>query len=140
MAFLVSEGQPAISADTSNYCKARKLLPLSLLVWLVRKLGELVEGKACAAWLWNGREMHIGGGSSASMPDTPANQRAYPQPANQKPGVGFPLARFVAIISLATGAVLDLAIGPSKGKRTGETSLFRSLVRRIKAGGADLEV
>jgi hypothetical protein len=140
MAFLVSEGQPAISADTSNYCKARKLLPLSLLVWLVRKLGELVEGKACAAWIWNGREVHIVDGSSASMPDTPANQRAYPQPANQKPGVGFPLARFVAIISLATGAVLDLAIGPSKGKRTGETSLFRSLVRRIKAGGADLEV
>jgi Transposase DDE domain len=134
MAFLVSEGQPAICADTSNYCKARKRLPLSFIVRLVRKLGELLEGKACAEWLWNGREVHIVDGSSASMPDTPANQRAYPQPANQKPGVGFPLARFVAIISLATGAVLDLAIGPSKGKRTGETSLLRSLVRRIKAG------
>jgi Transposase DDE domain len=134
MAFLVSEGQPAISADTSNYCKARRRLPLSFIVRLVRKLGELVEGKACAEWLWNGREVHIVDGSSASMPDTPANQRAYPQPANQKPGVGFPLARFVAIISLATGVVLDLAIGPCKGKRTGETSLLRSLVRRIKAG------
>jgi hypothetical protein len=133
-AFLVSEGQPAISADTSNYCKARKRLPLSLLVRLVRKLGELLEGKACAQWLWNGREVHMVDGSSVSMPDTPANQRAYPQPANQKPGVGFPLARLVAIISLATGAVLDLAIGPCKGKRTGETSLLRSLVQRIKAG------
>jgi putative transposase len=48
--------------------------------------------------------------------------------------VGFPLARFVTIISLATGAVRDLAIGPCKGKRTGETSLLRSLVRRMKAG------
>jgi hypothetical protein len=133
-AFLVSEDQPAISPDTSNYCKARKRLPLTLIVRLVRKLGERLEGKTCAEWLWNGRKVYIVDGSSASMPDTPANQRAYPQPANQKPGVGFPLARFVAIISLATGAVLDLAVGPSKGKRTGETSLLRSLVRRIKAG------
>jgi Transposase DDE domain len=133
-AFLVSEGQPAICADTSNYCKARKRLPLSFIVRLVRKLGELLDGKASAEWLWNGREVHMVDGSSASMPDTPANQRAFPQPAGQKPGVGFPLARFVAIMSLATGAVRDLAIGPCKGKRTGETSLLRSLVRRMKAG------
>jgi hypothetical protein len=134
IAFLVSEGQPQISADTSNYCKARKRLPLSFIVRLVRKLGELLESEVLADWLWNGREVHIVDGSSASMPDTPANQRAYPQPAGQKAGVGFPLARIVAIISLATGAVLDLAIGPCKGKRTGETSLLRTLLRRMKAG------
>jgi hypothetical protein len=133
-AFLVSEGQPAICADTSNYCKARKRLPLSFIVRLVRKLGELLDGKASGEWLWHGREVHMVDGSSASMPDTPANQRAFPQPAGQKPGVGFPLARFVTIVSLATGAVRDLAIGPCKGKRTGETSLLRSLVRRMKAG------
>ena len=133
-AFLVSEGQPAICADTSDYCKARKRLPLSFIVRLVRKLGELLDGKARGEWLWNGREVQMVDGSSASMPDTPANQRAFPQPAGQKPGVGFPLARFVTIVSLATGAVRDLAIGPCKGKRTGETSLLRSLVRRMKAG------
>jgi hypothetical protein len=133
-AFLVSEGQPAICADTSNYCKARKRLPLSFIVRLVRKLGELLDAKASAEWLWNGREVHMVDGSSASMPDTPANQRAFPQPAGQKPCVGFPLARFVAIISLATGAVRDLAIGPCKGKRTGETSLLRTLLQRMKKG------
>ena len=134
MAFLISESQPAISADTSNYCKARKRLPLSFIVRLVRKLGELLEGKVHPEWLWKEREVRMVDGSSASMPDTPANQQAFPQPANQKAGVGFPLARFVAIISFATGAVLDLAIGPCKGKRTGETSLLRSLVQRMKAG------
>ena len=133
-AFLVSEGQPAICADTSDYCKARKRLPLSFIVRLVRKLGELLDGKASGEWLWNGREVHMVDGSSASMPDTPANQRAFPQPAGQKPGVGFPFARFVTIVSLATGALRDLAIGPCKGKRTGETSLLRNLVRRMKAG------
>jgi putative transposase len=133
-AFLVSQGQPAVSPDTSNYCKARKRLPLSFIIRLVRKIGELLEEKAEASWLWKGRSVHMVDGSTASMPDTPANQKAYPQPTSQKPGVGFPLARFVAIISLATGAVLDVALGPCLGKRTGETSLLRALLRRMKTG------
>ena len=53
-AFLVSQGQPAVSPDTSNYCKARKRLPLSFIVRLVRKIGELLETKASSAWLWKG--------------------------------------------------------------------------------------
>src|SRR5208337_2464751 len=51
-------------------------------------------------------------GSSVSMPDTPANQAMYPQPPNQKPGLGFPLARITVLLSLATGACHDLAIAP----------------------------
>ena len=46
------------------------------------------------------------------MPDTPENQAAYPQHFRQKRGCGFPMARVVVLLSLATGAVLDLAIGP----------------------------
>ena len=68
------------------------------------------------------------------MPDTAANQEVFPQPSSQKPGVGFPLARLVAVISLATGAVRDLAVGPYSGKETGETALFRTLWDRFKAG------
>jgi len=134
IAFLVSQGQPAGSPDTSNYCKARKRLPLSFIVRLVRKTAQVLQQKAPSGWLWKGREVVMADGSTASMPDTAANQRAYPQSQSQKPGLGFPLARFLAIICLATGAVLDLAIGPSKGKRTGETSLLRTLLDRLKAG------
>jgi putative transposase len=134
IAFLVSQGQPAVSPDTSNYCKARKRLPLSFITRLVRKTAEQLEENAGSTWLWKGRAVHVVDGSTASMPDTPANQRAYPQPVSQKPGVGFPLARFVAIIGLATGAVLDVALGPCLGKRTGETSLLRTLMERLKKG------
>jgi hypothetical protein len=59
-AFLVSQGQPAVSPDTSNYCKARKRLPLSFIVRLVRKIGELLEENANSAWLWNGRSVPMG--------------------------------------------------------------------------------
>jgi Transposase DDE domain len=134
IAFLVSQGQPLVSPDTGNYCKARKRLPLSFIVRLVRKTAEVLRGKALPTWLWKGRAVFIVDGSTASMPDTAANQRAFPQPRSQKPGLGFPIARFVAIICLATGAVLDVAIGPYKGKRTGETSLLRSLLGRLIKG------
>ena len=69
------------------------------------------------------------------MPDTPRNQAAFPQPASQAKGVGFPLVRMVAIIALATGVVLDLATGPYAGKETGETALFREMWDRLEPGG-----
>ena len=67
------------------------------------------------------------------MPDTPENQAAYPQHCGQKPGCGFPMARVVVLLSLATGAVLDLAIAWS-GKLTGENALLRGLRGRLRRG------
>jgi hypothetical protein len=64
-------------------------------------------------------------GSTITMPDTPENQAAYPQPKSQKPGCGFPIARILVVFSLSAGTVLEAAIGKHKGKQTGENSLFR---------------
>ena len=61
------------------------------------------------------------------MPYTPENQKTYPQPEGQEEGVGFLIACLIAIISLSCGAVLDIAIGPYKGKETGEYALLRLL-------------
>ncbi|MDO8860302.1 IS4 family transposase [Haliea sp. E1-2-M8] len=66
--------------------------------------------------------------------NTPENQASYPQPSTQAPGVGFPQARLVAIICLATGAVLDAAIGPPAGKGNCELSLMRGLLDAFSAG------
>ena len=52
----------------------------------------------------------------------------------QIPGLGFPLARLVAIVSLSRGAVLEWAIGPWEGKETGETALLRQLALRPRRG------
>jgi putative transposase len=38
------------------------------------------------------------------------------------------------LISLATGVVRDLAMGPYRGKETGETALFRTLWEGLEAG------
>ena len=45
-----------------------------------------------------------------------------------------PLARIVVLIALATGGVLDAALGAGKGKLTGEMALVRSLHGRLKRG------
>jgi hypothetical protein len=134
IAFLVAHGRPACSEDTNSYCQARKRLPTGLIARLVRRTARDLEEAAERAWLWKGRSVYLIDGTTVSMPDTPANQAAYPQSRSQQPGLGFPLARVVAIVSLATGAVHDLALGPYKGKQTGETGLFRTLLDRLKGG------
>jgi hypothetical protein len=73
-------------------------------------------------------------GTTLTLPDTEANQQAYPQPASQKPGLGFPIIRLVVLLSLATAALQDLAFGPYPGKETGETALLRSLLADVPAG------
>ena len=78
--------------------------------------------------------MFIADGSHVSMPDTPENQAAYPQPPQQEPGLGFPLARLTVLLSLATGACHDLAIAAYEGKGTGETTLLRALFDALKPG------
>jgi hypothetical protein len=79
-------------------------------------------------WLWRGRHVKLTDGTTTLMPDTEQNQSRYPQIGNQEPGAGFPIARLVAVMSLANGAVLDVAMGPYQGKGTGEYGLFRELL------------
>ena len=63
-----------------------------------------------------GRHVSLVDGFTASMPDTEENQKAYPQPQTQKPGLGFPLIRLVVLLSLATAACHGLDWGPYQGK------------------------
>src|SRR5262249_47414447 len=85
-------------------------------------------------WLFHGRSVVMVDGTSVSMPDTPENQEEYPQHFRQKRGCGFPIARIVVLLSLATGALLDLAIGPWSGTLTGETALLRGLRHCLTRG------
>jgi Transposase DDE domain len=132
--WLALDGRKPCSADTTSYCEARIRLPLNVIVCLVHEMAEKVEAGASDEWLWKGRRVSLVDGSTSSMPDTPRNQRAFPQSNSQGVGLGFPLVRYVAIIALATGVVRDLAKGPYQGKETGETALFRTLLDRLAAG------
>ena len=133
-AWMALRGQKLDDQDTGPYCKARARLPESALHRLMRQLGAQTHQGAPAAWLWCGRRVKRVDGSTAIMADTLANQKAYPQLSSQKPGLGFPIARFVVIFCLATGSVLEAAIGQYQGKQTGENAWFRSLWDELEPG------
>lgn len=127
-------GEAGCSLSTGPYCKARQRLPLGLISRLGVAVGQTLEGASPRNWKWRGRSVKLMDGTTISMPDTPANQAVYPQSGRQKPELGFPLAMLVGLISLSTGAVLRWALGPCRGKHTGEQALFRTLMPYLDAG------
>ena len=114
------------TADTGDDCRARAKLSEAALRELTVEIAEELEEQADAKWLWKGRHAKLVDGFTLTMPDTPENQAESPQSRSQKPGVGWPIARAMAILSRATATVLDVAVGPSSGQETGETALLRS--------------
>jgi len=76
------------------------------------RIGGKLSGRAVEKNLWCGRRVLAADGSTFSMPDTAKNQARYPQPSSQRKGCGFPIAGFVAIICLATGALTHAVLGP----------------------------
>jgi hypothetical protein len=61
--------------------------------------------------LWCGHRVSVVDGSTVTAPDTPANQKAYPQQSVQKPGCGFPIIRILAFLSLASGLLTAWTLG-----------------------------
>ena len=134
LAHRAASGLQPCSPNPASYCNARKRLPTGVLRALAKRTARQLQDELPQAWKWNGRDVFIADGSHVSMPDTPENQEAYPQPVVQQPGIGFPLARLAVLLSLATGACHDLAIAPYAGKGTGETTLLRQLYASLKSG------
>jgi hypothetical protein len=122
------------SDNTGAYCRARARLPLVVIRRLALQVADGSEQRVPRRWLWKGRHVHLVDGTTVSMPDTDENQAAFPQPRTQKRGVGFPIARMVVLLSLATAMVTGMAMGRYKGKETGEPALLRELFNRLGPG------
>src|SRR5712692_2386202 len=116
--WMIAQGQTPCSPNTGSYCKARKRLPEGVVSTLARHSGQRLCEQTPEAWLWQGRRVKMVDGSTVSMPDTEANQAASPQPRSQQPGLGFPLARLVAVFDLGSGALTTLGVGRYHHRRT----------------------
>jgi hypothetical protein len=127
-------GLSPVGTETTSYCEARQRLPEGLFWDLVRRVGQAIHRSTQAAWLFRGRPVKIIDGSTVVMPDTPANQAAYPQLTSQEPGLGFPIARILVVFSLAVGTVLEAALGPYAGKETSELALLRLVSDEFQTG------
>jgi len=131
VATAIAKGEPAPSVNTSAFSQARSNLDEKSISLLAKNTAQQVVEHLPKEWLWRQKQIKIVDGSTVSMPDTPSNQEIYPQSNCQKAGVGFPIARIVALIDYATGVLLDLALGPCEGKETGEHALLRQLLSTL---------
>lgn len=122
------------STHTGGYCRARQRLPLTMVSDLTLYLGSQMEGALPNQWRWYGRRVKIVDGTTVTMPDTPANQSAFPQQRRQQPGLGFPICRIVGVTCLGSGALLNAAIGRFNGKGGDEQTLLRTLQDTFQQG------
>jgi len=118
---------PLCSTGTSAYCQARDRLPTTMLSGLSGYVGQALAQQARPEWTWHGRPVRLVDGTILSLPDTQANQAAFPQPRSQRPGVGFPQCRLVGIVCLASGGILNAATSACRGKGSDEQTLLRSI-------------
>jgi hypothetical protein len=124
-------GRPLPPERDSPYCQARGSLPLERLQQIHDGLCAEAQQGVAVKELWCARHVVVVDGSSVTAPDTPANQRAFPQQSVQKPGCGFPILRLVALLSLATGMLTAWATGPWSQHEVG---LFQMLWESLRPG------
>lgn len=123
-ALLSGHGEAICSPSTAAYCKARVRIPIRLLIRIHRHL-------VAAMCPRRSPRTFVVDGTTLSMPDTPANQEAWPQSRSQKEGCGFPIMRLVGLFDLATGVWIDAATAPF---RSSERNLCRKLWKHVRAG------
>jgi len=131
---LAAMGRKPCSSATGAYCVARAKLPEKFLRRLTYQVGVELEDQAPSHWRWHNRRVLLADGTESTLPDTPENQHAYPQPQSQQPGLGFPMIRLVVLLTFATAAIVGAAFGPYAGKQTGETALLRQLFEQLRRG------
>jgi hypothetical protein len=134
VAHRASRGQKPCSCRTGAYCQARRRLPERFFSAVARLVGRNLDERVDRRWLWKGRRVCLFDGTTVSMPDTPQNRAEYPLAYNQAPGTSFAIARVGAVISLSSGAILDLGICRYAGKGQGEVSLLRRLWDVLRPG------
>jgi DDE family transposase len=124
-------GRGPVDENTSAYCQARRRLPRERIERLLAVSAQEADRCAGSGGQLNGRRVKVVDGSSAQAPDTKANQKRYPQSAEQKPGCGFPVLKFLLLFSLNSGAVLNVVMG---NLHQHDLRLLRQLQEELRTG------
>ena len=103
-------GKGPVDGGDSAYVQARQRLPRQRLEKALSATAQAADRRAGGRAQLQGRAVKVVDASTTQLPDTPANQKRFPQPSSQKPGCGFPVIRFLALLSLNSGAVLKVML------------------------------
>jgi hypothetical protein len=110
-AMLAVEGRPLVDEGTSGYCQARARVPLALCQAAFSASAQAAIQRAGPSSALQGRAIKVIDGTTLVLPDTPANQGAYPQSRSQAPGCGFPQLNLLVVWHAASAALIELAHG-----------------------------
>ena len=144
-------GKVVCRTNTGAYCRARLKIPFEVVRDTARQLAlsteEAFEQQAAdehegevhpvvakvQSQPMTGRVLLVDG-FTVTAADTPENQEEFPQNPSQKEGLGFPIIRGVSLISMITGLLFDVMLGPYAGKQSGETALLWQMLDQLQPG------
>ena len=124
------ENGPHLSPEDGAYCRAKARLPQDQFPLALRASATAADSLAPAPRLLRGRRVRVVDGSTLTLQDTPKNRAAYP-PIESGNTPTFPLLRFGALFSLASGAILAVAQG---AWATSELALLHTLAAELSSG------
>lgn len=143
-------GKAVCDTNTGAYCRARAKISWQAVRDICCQIAETTEALFDAENIDPDSDQHeivadvqatstsgrvlLFDGFTITAADTPENQEEFPQNPAQKEGLGFPIIRGVSLISMVTGLLVDLELGPYAGKQSGETALLWKLLGRLKPG------
>lgn len=114
----------------SAYCEARKRLPVKVLCGLLRETAQYATRQADRVGLWRGHRVVSMDGSTFSVSDTKELDALFHW-APQNRGFELPVAKFVALFDLITGALLDLT---PASMRNHELQIVQALHNLMRPG------
>lgn len=115
----------------AGYCKARMRIKLQVFQILLQRCVKSVQQQTFDTGRWLGHRVFMADGSSFSMADTPTLQAFFGQPGGQKPGCGFPVAHWLAMMHMGTGMITHMLASPM---RTNDLSKTIELHPELRAG------
>ena len=111
----VTLGRQPPSPDTGAYCRAPRVARTradAAGLWRGRSTGVAVP----ADWLWCGRHVKAGDGTTLMAPDTPENQKAWPQHRARSPAWASRSCGWSSSSPWLPPLRMEWPSGPTKGK------------------------
>lgn len=99
-----------IDFSPSSYAEARSNLPLSIFITMLEQMTRIIDNihEKVRPHRLCGRRIVIMDAFTFSMPDMPELLDHFGLPPGQKPGVGYPVGKVMAVIDEATGMLVRM--------------------------------
>lgn len=93
------------AVNAAAYCRARMRLPLAVYEKLLDYTAQ-AAAQGCPP-VFAALRVFLVDGTSSLTPDTRSTRKLFQQPANIRPGCGYPMAKVLALFDAASGAILQ---------------------------------